>query len=183
MNDLAKYFCWVVNNVYNREVSHEYDALMKYIFQKKYEYDNWYDENRKSDGLSMRRDWFRENEGFDISERDKKFRDTAPCSWLEMFVAFAMRIESLKADPDVGDRTPQWFWLMMTSLGLSKMTNAKFNPKEANKILHTLAYHEFNEDGSGGGLFVIHDPTKNMKTSDLWYQMQYYLSEINPDFN
>lgn len=178
MKYVTEYFKWVTKNVYDKSVSHNYDTLMKYLFQKEYEYDNWFDENRKGDALAMRQRWFSNIKDENLSDVDISYRDTAPCSWLEMFVAFAKRIEDqIMNDDDIGDRTSQWFWLMFTSLGLSKMTNSRFDKKKVDKILHTLAYHEFNEDGTGGGLFVVHDPKHNMKTADLWYQMNYYIVE------
>lgn len=178
MKYVKDYYKWVIKKVYDKSVSSNYDALMKYLFMKEYEYDNWLDENRKGDALAMRELWFDNIPEEKMDENDISFRDTAPCSWLEMFVAFSKRIEDqIMNDGDIGDRTSQWFWLMMTSLGLSKMTNDRFNKKKVDDILHRLAYHEFNKDGSGGALFIIHNPMYDMRKADLWYQMNYFLVE------
>ena len=180
MKYVKDYYKWVTKKVYSKSVSRDYDKLMKYMFTKEYEYDNWLDENRKMDALAMREHYFDNLGDVNYEDDDISFIESAPCSWLEMFVAFAKRIEKqIMVDDDIGDRTAQWFWLMMTSLGLSKMTDDRFNERVVDKILHTLAYHEFNEDGTGGGLFVVHDPKHNMKIADLWYQMNYYLVENN----
>lgn len=47
------------------------------------------------------------------------YLDNRPCSVLEMIIALAIRLEEhIMDDPDIGNRTGQWFWDMIVSLGL-----------------------------------------------------------------
>ena len=86
------------------------------------------DVNRASDGVYLRQLYFDEM-GVD-SGKD------GPCSILEMFVALAIRCENeLMYDPDEGDRTSEWFWIMMDNMGLSSLSDNNFSYEETDEIL------------------------------------------------
>lgn len=54
-----------------------------------------------------------------------------PASVLEVIVGIAVRCEeTIMDDPRYGDRTGQWFWGMISSLGLSDMTDDNYNEYE-----------------------------------------------------
>jgi hypothetical protein len=95
-----------------------------------------------------------------------------------MMVALAVRIEDhIMYDPDKGDRQSKWFWVMFENLGLKSMTNSRFDKDYILDVVDRLNYREYEPDGTGG-LFIAHDPTKNMLEEEIWYQMQQYLNEL-----
>lgn len=94
-----------------------------------------------------------------------------------MMTALAIRCEEhIMDDPDIGNRTGQWFWSMLVNLGLGSMYDAKFNRYRVDRILERLLDREYGRNGKGG-LFTVNNG-RDMRTTEIWYQMNYYLSEV-----
>ena len=94
-------------------------------------------------------------------------------------VALAKRIETnIMCDDDYGDRTSKWFWIMMDNLGLGRMTNRKFNEGRFEEIVDVLLYHKYTYQGVGG-LFYVENPKRDMRETEIWFQMHWYLSSLN----
>lgn len=179
MNDISKdYFNWLCKlidhggkvKIYKKTLAllHEQDFI--YILPK--------DGNRFEDGIELR---YRYGSEHGISYQEIADRlDRRACSVFEMMVALAVRMEDhIMYDPDKGDRQSKWFWVMFENLGLKPMTNSKFDEHYSDilEIIDRLNYREYEPDGTGG-LFITHDPTKNMLDEEIWYQMQQYLNEL-----
>ena len=133
------------------------------------------DENRIADGISFRYRFALEtgNNPDIVSEElaDKK------CSILEMMVALAFRVEeNITCDPDMGDRTSQWFWVMMSSLGLSNMDDYHFNYEKAIDIIKTFLNREYLPNGKGG-LFYIENPREDLRNVEYWKQCMWKINE------
>lgn len=61
----------------------------------------------------------------DNSQHTLALLDQYECSVLEVMIALALRMEEeTMASSEFGDRTNQWFWYMIVSLGLSGMTDS-----------------------------------------------------------
>ena len=74
------------------------------------------DGNRAEDGIDLRYRFGHEQHYSDAMVAS--FLDDRPCSVLEMMIALSIRCEEhIMDDPDVGNRTGQWFWSMIASLG------------------------------------------------------------------
>ena len=152
-----------------------YPSLLRFLFEMPFTHPESIpsDDSRAIDGLDYR-------EAF-ASERNYLYFDVlgnAPCNVLEMMVALSMRIErEIMSDYSKGDRTPDWFWIMITNSGLSQLSNRYFDENLARQMVRRFEYRDYNRNGSGGGLFVINDPKRDMRTADIWYQMQWFLSE------
>ena len=80
-------------------------------------------------------------------------------------------------DPEIGNRTGQWFWGMLVSLGLGSMSDARFDPVAVDDILGRFLDHDYSPDGRGG-LFTVREPRFDMRSVEIWYQMNCYLNEI-----
>ena len=101
-----------------------------------------------------------------------------PCSILEMMIALAIRCEEQIMDnPKYGDRTGQWFWGMIISLGLGNMDNRNFDIKYVNDILENFIHHRYDPTGKGG-LFTIRDTRYDMRRMEIWRQLCLYLDNI-----
>lgn len=85
------------------------------------------DANREEDGIDLRYRFITEV-GIPKNYQEVYAYLDGPCSVLEMMIALAIRCEeSIMDDPDIGDRTSEWFWLMMKNLGLDYMSDRKFD--------------------------------------------------------
>lgn len=122
------------------------------------------DQNRGEDGISLRR-----RLGYDSYD---------PCSVLEMMIALAERCErDIMDDPNIGDRTAQWFWEMITNLGLGGMTDTRYDPDYIDDVIHRFLYREYEPDGKGG-LFRVRGCNCDLRDVEIWYQLCWYLDSI-----
>lgn len=96
----------------------------------------------------------------------------------EMLIALAFRCEEhIMSDPEVGNRMGQWFWSMIVSLGLSHMTDQFFDLENVNNVIFRFMEHQYDRNGNGG-LFTIDDCKYDLRTVEIWWQMNWYLDSI-----
>jgi hypothetical protein len=101
-----------------------------------------------------------------------------PCSVFEMMIALAIRCEeNIMDDPSKGDRTGQWFWGMITNLGLGSMMDHRFNKIFVDDTIKRFLDRDYEPDGKGG-LFRIRNTNKDLRTVEIWYQLCWYLDTI-----
>jgi len=179
MNDISKdYFNWLCKLIDYRGKVKIYKKTLALLHEQDFVYILPKDGNRFEDGVDLRYR-FGSEEGIDSRDIADSL-DNRACSVFEMMVALAVRMEDhIMYDPDKGDRQSKWFWVMFENLGLKPMTNSKFDEHYSDilEIIDRLNYREYDPDGTGG-LFITHDPTKNMLEEEIWYQMQQYLNEL-----
>ena len=133
------------------------------------------DSNRAEDGIELRYRFGREN-GYD--ERIvATYLDDRDCSVLEMMIALAIRCEDIMYDPDTGDKTARWFWVMIDSLGLTNMTGERYNKQYVDATIDILLNREYKRNGEGG-LFTVENCDVDMRSIEIWYQMSKYLNTI-----
>ena len=99
----------------------------------------------------------------------------ADTSILEMMLALAIRCEeTIMTDDRYGDRTGEWFWNMIVSLGLGTMNDSRYDRKYINIIIEKFNNRDYKPNGEGG-LFTIKNIKKDMRNIEIWYQMCWYL--------
>lgn len=133
------------------------------------------DDQRVFDGLNLRYR-FAYSEHLDYRQVALEL-DLDPCSVLEAVIALAIRCEDIMADYAQGDRTSQWFWLMLQNLDLARMNDAVFDREEASYILECFNNNDFDPDGKGG-LFYIPGIKVDMRDKEISWQMCHYLDEL-----
>ena len=79
-------------------------------------------------------------------------------------------------DPSVGDNTGYWFWEMIANMHLDQMTNEYFDENYVDAAVSDMLDGNYQKNGEGG-LFRIDDPTKDMRTVEIWCQLCWYLRE------
>lgn len=175
---INQYFDWMYKLVcgkrYSRRVS--YRKLLSKLYETEFSYILPLDANRAEDGIDLRYRFGYEFEyaGPVISTS----LDDRGCSVLEMMIALSLRCEEhITCDSDAGDRTGQWFWNMIVSLGLGTMTDTNFDPRIVDEVIERFLNREYNFDGSGG-LFTVPNKNYDMRTVDIWYQMMWYIDEV-----
>ncbi len=135
------------------------------------------DKNRAYDGIELRRR-FENESACDPELMDLYFKDV-PCSVLEMMIALAIRCEeSIMCDPSYGNRTGQWFWSMIVSLGLGGITDQRYNREYVDNVIFRFLTRNYDQDGKGG-LFTIPDCGVDLRDIQIWGQMCWYLDSIS----
>lgn len=134
------------------------------------------DANREEDGIDLRYRFITEV-GIPKNYQEVYAYLDGPCSVLEMMIALAIRCEeSIMDDPDIGDRTSEWFWLMMKNLGLDYMSDRKFDRNIAEEKISIFLDRRYKRNGEGG-LFVVNG-RRDLRKVEIWYQMCWYLDTI-----
>lgn len=175
-NQIKKaYFDWMYDKVcgdsFNKKIS--YRHLFNALDQRSFYYSIDMDMNRESDGKNLR---YRFGQDMDIDPVEISASiDLRPCSVLEMMIALAIRCEeNIMDDDSYGDRTGQWFWLMIINLGLSNETDSEFDAARVNRAIDRFLDREYEPNGRGG-LFYIENSSEDMRRLEIWYQMHLYL--------
>lgn len=170
-----EYFEWLYNYVCKGRAHDKvsYKKIFKLLYDIEFTFYIRNDLNRARDGVDLR---YR----FALLKHDDTIMDVLdePCSILEMMIALAIRCEeTIMDDPRYGDRTSQWFWTMMTNLGLSHMTDDNFNEKVATKRIYDFLEKRYEPDGRGG-LFYIRGCKEDLRDVEIWTQLCWYLDTI-----
>lgn len=171
------YFEWMYRLVCSDKNARgpSYRKLLTHLHERDFVYTIPMDGNRAEDGTDLRYRF-----GYEHSYKGPviaSFLDDRPCSVLEMMIALAVRCEeNIMDDPDIGDRTGQWFWNMIVNLGLGHMTDRYFDQVLVDNILDRFMERRHGPHGEGG-LFTVRNPRRDLRFVEIWYQMNWYLSE------
>lgn len=175
-NDLRNsYFDWLYSLMVGERFAQgiSYRKLFMNLHATEFIFTIPMDENRAEDGLDMRYRF-----SLSLGYKDAEKYLTEPCSVLEMMIGLATRCEeTIMDDPQMGDRTGQWFWGMVANLGLAGMTDDKFDRDEFDEIMHNLLTHNYSPDGKGG-LFTIRNCDTDLRRVEIWKQLCWYLDSI-----
>lgn len=172
------YFEWlfdlVCENRYSAKIS--YRKLLTRLHETEFVYHIPRDGNRAEDGIDLRWRFALHitpiGDAFDIVDELP-----GPCSVLEMLIGLAVRCEDIMDDPYVGNRTSQWFWDMITNLGLGGMRDDRYNQRLVDDIIQRFLDREYEANGVGG-LFTIRDCDTDLRDVEIWYQLCWYLDSI-----
>lgn len=163
-----------------RHNRHSYTQLLSYLDRIQFYYILDLDSNREADGINFRYRFGLEN-GYD-QRIVASYLDDCPCSVLEMMVALAFRCEEqIMSNMEYGNRTGQWFWAMIDSLGLSDMDDVHFDASFVDEVIDIFLNRNYERNGKGG-LFTVHAAEYNMPRTEIWYQMNYYLNELSSNY-
>ena len=170
-----EYFEWMYNMMYRQTRLHHasYRELLRFLYDTEFRFTIAQDGNRAADGVDLRYSFARER-GYDNIFQHL----SGPCNVLEMLVALAIRCEDhIMYDPDVGDRTAQWFWGMIANMNLGLMSDAKFDRRFVEERVSIFLDREYSPDGEGG-LFTVENCRYDMRTVEIWYQACWYFNSV-----
>lgn len=174
-NDLREeYFEWMYDTVCKGRFAKEnsYRELLTYLHSVEYTWILSDDVNRAEDGEEGLRWRFAYENHIQI-----RHELDGPCSVLEMILALAYKCEEIMDDAAVGDRTVQWFWKMINNLGLSGMTDRRFDLLYVEDTVQRFLNREYEPDGHGS-LFVIRNCRYDLRDVETWTCMLWYLDSI-----
>jgi hypothetical protein len=176
LND--QYFEWMYQLVLNERYSksRSYRKLISYLNDISFRFSLPMDDNRSADGIDLRYRF-----GYEKSYDNRiiaQLLDDHPCSVLEMMIALSMRCEeNIMANPEVGNRLGQWFWDMLRNLGLIRMDDEHFDQDYVRYRINRMLDREYESNGEGG-LFVVKNARRDLRSVEIWYQACWYLDEV-----
>lgn len=171
------YFNWLKDIVSGSRFAKgvSFNKLLMRLHDIEFRYSILKDENRASDGINLR--WRYALRQGDTSGYILEVLD-GPCSVLEMMVALALRCEeTIMDDPSIGDRTGQWFWGMITSLGLGSMRDDIFDKSVVDECIERFLNRDYHSNGRGG-LFTVRNCDHDLRDVEIWVQLNLYLNTI-----
>ena len=80
-------------------------------------------------------------------------------------------------NPRKGNRTKQWFWGMINSLGLGGMDDSNFDKDYVAKVVNVFLERRYEPNGRGG-LFTIRNCKDDLRDVEIWCQLCWYLDTI-----
>ena len=170
-----EYFEWLVNKVCHDRKVVSYRKLLMFLHSVEFVYSMEMDENRAADGMDLR---YRFAHSY-LRDDAAEYCLSGPCSVLEMMLALSIRCEeTIMDDPTIGDRTAQWFWGMITSLGLGGMYDKNFDIHYVEDIIERFLDRDYEPNGAGG-LFTIRRYPYDMREIEIWHQLCEYLNSIS----
>ena len=147
--------------------------LLSYLHNAEFVWTIDRDVSRYKDGIDLRYRY-----AWEILHDPKRAKEIeGRCSMLEMMAALAIKTENFMDDVEYGDRTAQWLWVMINSLGLGHMHDDEFNSEEADRIVNRFLDHDYSPDGRGG-LFMIPNSDRDLRDMDIWDQMCAYTANM-----
>lgn len=170
-----EYFDWLYNLVSEKRYSNSlsYRKLLMRLHDIEFVYSIRKDKNRAADGVNLR---YR----FAIGKDEDYILNCleGPCSVLEMIIALAIRCEeTIMDDPTIGNRTGQWFWGMITNLGLGSMIDSRYDKATVDGIVNRFLNREYQPNGKGG-LFTVRNCKYDLREVEIWTIMLWYLDSI-----
>lgn len=174
----GEYFDWLCGFVCrNKRVgAFSYEKLLTQLHNTEFRAVIPRDENRASDGMDLRYRYALEHEYCSVDVIMDAL--DGPCSVLEMMVALAICCEETYMDnPNIGNRTGQWFWNMIKNLGIGSMSDGLYDERQVYISLERFLRREYEPDGKGG-LFRIRNCDRDLRNVEIWHQFCWYLDSI-----
>lgn len=176
---LDNYFEWLINYVSEdgRKGNMSYRLLFEHLHHERFYYLLQMDRNRAQDGIDLRYRYA--SQYHDTDYIYNTLCDTiGDCTVLEMILSLAIICEeSIMDDPEYGNRTSQWFWSMLRSLGVGNMDDSHYDFDKVDFIVRRFLDRKYMPDGRGG-LFTIRNCEEDMRDVEIWYQMNWYLDTV-----
>lgn len=166
------YFEWLYDAVCGDRFAkrNSFRKLLTQLHGTEFTYVIQRDSNRAGDGVALRYKFSNKREVLDVFGNH-------PCSVLEMLLGLAMRCETIMDDALKGDRTGQWFWGMITNLGLGSMIDERYDENYVEEVLECFLDRRYEPDGRGG-LFTVRNCDRDLRDVEIWVQMCWYLDTI-----
>lgn len=172
----GRYFDWLYDMSCGSQSSHSYRRLLSHLHDTDFRYTIEMDGNRADDGIELRYRFGSENNMEPYVTA--LYLDYRPCSVLEMLTALSVRCEvHIMGDPNAGDHAEIWFGKMISNLGLENMYDSRYDEEYVDKVLNRFMDRNYERNGEGG-LFIVSDISRDMRSADIWYQMMWYLDEM-----
>ena len=172
------YYDWLVGIVWNKDNYNgpSYNRFFSFLFNAKFFPIMDMDNSRVNDAIEFRYTFADHYHIPYAAIASDLNTEVGTCNMLEMMVALATRMENhIMSDEAYGDRTAQWFWQMALSLGFENVDDTVFDESRAAQIIDIFNNRQYAPNGKGG-LFTVENSVTDMRTLDIWYQMQFWIN-------
>lgn len=171
------YLVWLYSLIDNRKRS--YRNLASELHKKPFRWGVALDENRYEDGLDLRR---RFTEGMDETHLEVRYFLKGECTFLEMLIALAQRMNGQLYDLDTQeDKTPTCFQELLGNLGMLHFYDtlhfSELDLIKIDRIVEIVIDRSYGADGTGSLFPIKRRPPRDMSRVEIWYQMMIYLNE------
>lgn len=172
-----EYLDWLKSFVLQEEYfTKKYDSFFELLYDTDFTYCVPMDQNREEDGFDLRYRFINEHnyKQEHIEELER------PCSVLEMMIALSIRMEeNFGYDPyEYGDRTGQWFWKMVSNIGLTgHITDDDFDSAFIKRKISRCLERQYQSNGRGG-FFIVPNIKEDLRDVDIWKQAVWYLDTV-----
>ena len=176
---LNLYFEWLFDMVCGLRFGSgiSFRKLLTYLHNTEFRYSIPNDKSRAREGENLRHR-FALVQTPNVPEHEILDILAGPCSVLEMMVALAIYAEEhIMNNPQIGDRTSQWFWNMVVSLGLGDQMDERFDKRHVDDTLQRFLDREYAPNGQGG-LFTIRSCGRDLRKVEIFHQLCWYLGTI-----
>lgn len=161
---IRDYFEWLCDIVDPKRIFGE--RLLWELFSIPFESVLVRDENRSAEAIQLRYIY--------CDVRNDELERNDFCSILELFISLAIQLERETDAPGFEHPVVDFFCMMMNNLGL----NSSSTTDRIHDAIYVFQHREYNYDGSGGNIIVLQNPPSNLKTTELWLQLTWYVNEI-----
>lgn len=170
----SEYKAWLKRMV---DPAGEYDCLLDLLFDLEFTWTVEFDENRAMDGIYLRNQ-FKVESGLECPFNWVEW----PCSILELLLALSIKIEdTVMYSLDEGDRTAEWFWIMVDNLGISQFDDSHWSAESVSIVCDAICIflnRSYEYDGTKG-LFPLSNPKEDQRNLEIWWQMHEYFQDFN----
>lgn len=154
-----RYFSWLISKI-GVDDTRSHIGLFAILHETEFFWFVPNDDNRVQDALDLRREFgYKSKDGVSV---------------LEVLIALSRRVAFTAGG------TPEfWAWQLLKNLRLNRYSDP-LSPQKVKRIrgaLEDLVYRTYRPDGLGGFFPLLEDHGDQTKT-ELWYQMNYYVNEI-----
>lgn len=153
--------------------------MLGVLYDKEYFYLNDFDKSRAEDGIALRENWLF-SEYPELPEEAISILDNRPCSVLECLIALCERVwNDILYDPSSEETTSLLFQHAIHNLKLDYYDNDSINDgsiAEIDRIIGRWLDGKIKADGTGSP-FIVRNPSKPMRGSDLWTQANMYVED------
>ena len=176
---LNMYFEWLFDMVCSGRFAEDisFRKLIIHLHNTEFRYSIPNDQSRAREGENLRHR-FALTQIPDVPEHVILDILAGPCSVFEMMVALAIYAEEhIMVNPQIGNRTGQWFWNMVVSLGLGGQMDHLYDRRYVEDTLQRFLDRKYEPDGQGG-LFTIRNCWRDLRKVEIFYQLCWYLGTI-----
>lgn len=173
------YFEWLFDMVCGNRFANDisFRKLIIHLHNTEFRYSIPNDKSRAREGENLRHR-FALTQMPDMPEHVILDILAGPCSVFEMMVALAIYAEEhIMTNPQIGNRTGQWFWNMVVSLGLGDQMDHLYDRRHVEDTLQRFLDRKYEPNGQGG-LFTIRNPQRDLRKVEIFYQLCWYLGTI-----
>lgn len=170
------YFDWlcILIGIDDRTSGRNYGMLARSLHSIEFRAKLPADKNRGMDGLQLRVEFMRLHGPYGSST------NRGPCTMLEFFIALAKRMSFLMNGNDSKHHSAYYFWRMMDNIGLTKLTNDRWDYLNGDFFVEDAIYRiqerQYDQNGAGG-IFPLYHANGDQRGTEVWYQMQAWLAE------